>query len=143
MGGGLCVLGYVFWQRFDQVATLRQQGRSRSGSVIALVVGGVAAYRWLRVAEHRARRTRGSTAGRAALLRPLARVAVAGLWRDRAAWRCRGPLRFVGARFTPGELGLELTTLLAVAGGRRVRLLRLRRRVLHDAAPDCRRHAAR
>jgi undecaprenyl-diphosphatase len=50
-------------------------------------------------------------------LRPLAAV-LRPLWRlaFRPAWRvARPPLRFVGGRLTPGGLGIEFTTLLAIA----------------------------
>ena len=51
------------------------------------------------------------------LLRPLARLARPLVWRGLVpAWkRLSGPLRFAAERLTPGELGLELTTLVAVA----------------------------
>ena len=45
-----------------------------------------------------------------ALLRPLWRYVLRPLWLLIAP-----PLRFLWARLTPGELGIELTTLLAIA----------------------------
>jgi undecaprenyl-diphosphatase len=117
-GGGLCVLGYVFWQSFDKVATYASRGLLALGSVIALVAGGIAAYRWLREAEHRAEAHAWlHEQAERPLLRPFARVARPVVWRGIVpAWKLLvGPLRFAGGRFTPGDLGLELTTLLAIA----------------------------
>ena len=117
-GGGLCVLGYVFWRSFDRVATYASRGLLALGTVIAVVVGGVAAYRWVRVPENRARAHAWlHEQAERPLLRPVARVARPVVWRGIVpAWRrLVGPLRFAGGRLRPGDLGLELTTLLAVA----------------------------
>jgi membrane protein DedA with SNARE-associated domain/membrane-associated phospholipid phosphatase len=108
-----CVLGFVFWQSFDQVAKLAGQAVFGFGVTVAVIVGVVMAYRrreriraWLDA--HR----------RHPLVRPLFAVG-APLYR----WIVRPlvsvaapPLRFLGDRITPGSLGLELTTLLAVGG---------------------------
>jgi undecaprenyl-diphosphatase len=112
-----CLLGYVFWQSFDQVVTLAKQGAFALGGVVAAVVGGVALYRYLRVPENRrhAREWIDRQAERPPL-RPLARV-VRPIYRRAAVPLARwsaGPARFLLDRLTPGELGLELTTLLAV-----------------------------
>jgi membrane protein DedA with SNARE-associated domain/membrane-associated phospholipid phosphatase len=113
-----CLLGYVFWQSFDQVVTLAKQGTLALGAVIATVVGGIALYRYLRVPENR--RRAGAWIDRQAerpVLRPAARMvrpAYRHAVRPLARWSV-GPARFVRDRLTPGELGLELTTLLAVA----------------------------
>jgi undecaprenyl-diphosphatase len=117
-GGGLCVLGYVFWQSFDKVATYASRGLLALGSVIVVVGGGIAAFRWLREPEHRAQAHAWlHQQAERPLLRPFARVARPVVWRMIVpVWRrLVGPLRFAGGRFTPGDLGLELTTLLAVA----------------------------
>lgn len=87
IGAGLwsatfCLLGYVFWQSFDQVANIAGRGAFALGTVIALTTLAVVAYRRLR--------------------------ARGGLRRLPA------PLRVALERFTPGDLGLELTTLVAV-----------------------------
>lgn len=83
------LLGYVFWQSFDQVAAIASKGALALGAVIGLTVAIVAAVRHLREPAHRE-----------ALLARL------------PAW-ARGPARFAGGRLMPGDLGLELTTLLA------------------------------
>src|SRR3954451_10970294 len=117
-GGGLCVLGYVFWRSFDKVATYASRGLFALGTVIALVVGGIAAYRWLREPDNRSRAHAWlHEQAERPLLRPAARVARPVVWRGIVPlWRrLVGPLRFAGDRLTPGELGLELTTLLAIA----------------------------
>lgn len=112
-----CVLGYVFWQSFDQLTQYVSRGLFAFGTVVAL---GVALYflvklrrdadarervkAWLREREDRP------------LLRPLVRVA-GPAWR----WVLRptatgidATARFGLHRLTPGDLGLELTTLLAL-----------------------------
>ena len=117
-GGGLCVLGFVFWRSFDRVATYASRGLLALGTVIAVVGGGIAAYRWLRVPEHRAQAHAWlHEQAERPLLRPFARVARPVVWGVLApiARFLSGPLRFAGGRLTPGDLGLELTTLLAVA----------------------------
>ena len=117
-GGGLCVLGWVFWRSFNKVATYASRGLFAIGTLIALGGGGIAAYRWLKVPENRARgHTWLHEQAERPLLRPLARVLRPVVWRGVVpAWRrLSGPLRFAGERLTPGDLGLELTTLVAVA----------------------------
>jgi undecaprenyl-diphosphatase len=111
------LLGYVFWQSFDRVVELAGQGAFALGTVIAVVVGAVAALRYLRVREHRALLARRlDELGTRPVVGPLAR-AVRPTWRRvvlPAARAAATPARFVRERLTPGELGLELTTLLAV-----------------------------
>jgi membrane protein DedA with SNARE-associated domain/membrane-associated phospholipid phosphatase len=106
----LLTLGYIFWQSFDRVLHYAEQGTLALGTTIVVL----AAVVWL------VRRFRDEQRREAAMawvdeqldrpaLRPVAVVV-------RPAWRfARGPLRFLGQRLTPGELGLELTTLLAIA----------------------------
>jgi undecaprenyl-diphosphatase len=96
-GATFCVLGYVFWQSIDQVISIAKTGALALGTTIALVVGIVAAVRWLKVDENRARLGH-AIDERAPFLRRLER-----------------PARFFWNRVTPGNLGLELTTLLAIA----------------------------
>jgi undecaprenyl-diphosphatase len=113
-----CLLGYIFWQSFDQVAALAKRGAFALGAVIGAVVGGVALYRYLREPRNRehVQRWLDRQAERPAL-RPVAKV-VRPVYRNvvkPVGQRAAGPLRFVADRVTPGELGLELTTLLAVA----------------------------
>jgi membrane protein DedA with SNARE-associated domain/membrane-associated phospholipid phosphatase len=105
-----CVLGYIFWRSFDQVAHLAGQAIFGFGVTVGVIVGIVVAYR--RRAEIRAWVL---THERHPLVRPLLAV-----WRplDR---RVVGPiarvvvpeLRFLWGRLTPGGLGLELTTAMA------------------------------
>ncbi len=113
-----CLLGYAFWQSFDRVVTLAKRGAFALGAVIAVVVGAIALYRYLRVPEHRrqARSWVDEQAQRPAV-RPLAAVVRPRYARVLApvGRALAGPARFVWERVTPGELGLEVTTLLAVA----------------------------
>jgi undecaprenyl-diphosphatase len=102
----LCLLGYVFWHSLDQVLAIAKQGALALGATITVVVAVVAAVRWLRVPANRARVDAWLQEHQG---NPAVRLALAG---GRAA---RGPARFVGHRLTPGDLGLELTTLLAIA----------------------------
>ena len=107
-----CVLGYIFWRSFDRVVDIAGQAVFGFGVTVALIVGIVVAYRqrreirgWLLAHE------------RHPLVRPLFVV-------GRPVYRAARPLvravaphvRFLWNRVTPGELGLELTTAVAVAG---------------------------
>lgn len=116
-GTAYCVLGYVFWSSFSTVAAYAGKGALALGTVIVVVVGAVTGYRWLREPgnRERARRWLDEQAERPAL-RPVARVVRPVVRRAvlPAARALSGPLRFAGDRLTPGELGLELTTLVAV-----------------------------
>jgi undecaprenyl-diphosphatase len=109
-GTTFVLLGYVFWQSFSQLVDYAKKGALALGAVIALVVAIVVAVRWIRVAENREKLMAwiDRQAERPAL-RPLARVL-------RPVLRgSRRPAKFVWNRVTPGDLGLELTTLFAVA----------------------------
>lgn len=115
LGAGLwastfLVLGYVFWHSLDTVLTVAKTGALGLGVVISLGVAITLAVRWLRVEDNRHELERRFDA---ALDRPLLRPL-----RPLVRW-LRGPARFLWNRVTPGDLGLELTTLLAVvaAGG--------------------------
>lgn len=115
IGAGLwsatfCILGYVFWRSFDQLVHVAKQGAFALGTTITVVVGVVVVVRWLRVPEHRDRlRAWLQEQERRPALGPAVR-ALRRVWH-----RVRGPLRFLWDRITPGQLGLELTTLLAIA----------------------------
>lgn len=115
LGAGLwattfCLLGYVFWRSLDQVLAIAKQGALALGTVIAVVVGIVVAVRWMRDDEHRDQlRAWVREQERRPVVGPVVRLA-----HRIAAW-LRGPVRFLWNRLTPGELGLELTTLLAIA----------------------------
>jgi len=117
-GATFCILGYVFWRSFSRLLEIAKQGALALATVIVVVVGAIAAYRFLRVPANRekTRRWIDEQAGRPAVrpvvraLRPVYRRGLLPAWRGVA-----GPLRFLWHRLTPGELGLELTTVLAVA----------------------------
>jgi undecaprenyl-diphosphatase len=82
-----------------------------------VVVGAISAYRWLRVADNRAKAHAWlHEQAERPLLRPLARVARPVVYRGIVplAHKLAGPVRFTINRFTPGDLGLEVTTLAAV-----------------------------
>jgi undecaprenyl-diphosphatase len=108
-----CVLGYIFWRSFDRVAHYAGQAIFGFGVVVAVIVGIVVGYRrrheigeWL--VEHR----------RHPLIRPLFAIGEP-LYRHlvRPVARLLAPyVRFTGERLMPGELGLELTTLVAAGG---------------------------
>jgi membrane protein DedA with SNARE-associated domain/membrane-associated phospholipid phosphatase len=108
-----CVLGYIFWRSFDMVAHIAGQAITGLGITVALIVGIVLAYRrrhairnWLMAHERHPLLRPLFTIGRPLyrrVLRPVARVVAP-------------QLRFLWDRLTPGGLGLELTTALAVGG---------------------------
>ncbi|MFL5845888.1 MAG: VTT domain-containing protein [Solirubrobacteraceae bacterium] len=83
------LLGYVFWHSFDQVTAIAKKGALAFGGAILLGVGIV----WL--VRHRDEVREKLMATRA----------------GRAVAR---PIGFAWNRITPGDLGLELTTLLSV-----------------------------
>lgn len=85
------LLGYVFWQSFSQVADIARKGALAFGLTVALLAAIVVA---VRRRQEISQRLMATPAGRAVA----------------------GPLRFAWQRLTPGQLGLELTTLLAIAG---------------------------
>ncbi|MGZ6674970.1 MAG: phosphatase PAP2 family protein, partial [Solirubrobacteraceae bacterium] len=88
-----------------------KKGALALGAVIVLVVAIVWGVRWLRDPENRARvREWMERQAQRPALRPLA-IALAPVLRT-----TRRPARFVWDRVTPGDLGLEFTTLFAVAG---------------------------
>jgi undecaprenyl-diphosphatase len=104
------LLGYIFWQSFSQLVDYAKKGALALGAVIVLVVAIVWAIRWVRDPENRAKaRAWLERQAERPALRPLARVARPVLRRSER------PARFVWDRVTPGDLGLELTTLMAVA----------------------------
>jgi undecaprenyl-diphosphatase len=111
LGAGLwgttfVLIGYIFWQSFDRVVKYAEKGALALGTTITVVVLAVWAWRWLRVEENR--RQLAEWAERQAWLRPVLRVVTP------VVRRLRRPTRFVWNRVTPGELGLELTTLLSI-----------------------------
>jgi membrane protein DedA with SNARE-associated domain/membrane-associated phospholipid phosphatase len=108
-----CTLGFIFWRSFDRVAHIAGQAIFGFGVTVAVIVGIVVAYRqrasikeWLLAHE------------RHPLVRPLFVVGRPVYRRVlRPAYDAIAPqLRFLWNRVTPGELGLELSTAVAVAG---------------------------
>jgi undecaprenyl-diphosphatase len=115
VGGGLyatffVVLGFIFWRSFDEVTNWVGQGAFGLGVAAAVALGAVLLYRALI-----------DRAAQRAPLRQLVRLG-APVYHGAlvpAARRASGPARFTWRRLTPGGLGLELTTLIALvaAGG--------------------------
>jgi membrane protein DedA with SNARE-associated domain len=109
-GSSFVLLGYIFWQSFSQLVDYAKKGALALGAVIVLVVAIVWLVRWVRDASNRARvRAWLERQAERPALRPLAGVLRPVLRTSRR------PARFVWDRVTPGDLGLELTTALAVA----------------------------
>jgi undecaprenyl-diphosphatase len=113
-GSTFVLLGYLFWHSLHQVLELAKRGALALTTVIVLVAGIVVAARWLREPGNRdrARAWLAEHADRPPVrwvATPLARVA------EPLVRRAERPARFVWDRVTPGDLGLELTTLLAIA----------------------------
>jgi undecaprenyl-diphosphatase len=112
------LLGYFFWRSFEEVAAVAGRATVAFGIVVGIGVAAVYAYRRLRHEEER--RKLGAwfeRQGRRPLLRPVAAV-TRPIWRRvlKPIGRAIAPqLRFLWGRITPGELGIELTTTLAVA----------------------------
>jgi undecaprenyl-diphosphatase len=96
------LLGYFGSQSVDHVAEVAGQGGFLFATFVALIVGIVLASRFLREPENRARLVAGME--RRPWLRPLLRL----------GRRLQPGARFAKGRLTPGGLGLELTTLLAI-----------------------------
>jgi undecaprenyl-diphosphatase len=109
-GSSLVLLGYVFWQSFSQLVGYAKKGALALGAVIVFAVAIVWVVRWARDPGNR-RRARAwiERQGERPALRPVVRLLAPVLRTS------RGPARFVWDRVTPGDLGLELTTLVAVA----------------------------
>jgi len=140
IGAGLwattfCVLGYVAWHSIDRVLDIAQKGAFALGAVLAITVGIVAAVRWLRVPENRARAhaTLHDWAEKPAL-RPVAAVVRPLVHRIAVPFgrRVKGPVKFAWQRLTPGDLGLELSTVVAVAGVGLYVFVALRQQVLDN-----------
>jgi membrane protein DedA with SNARE-associated domain/membrane-associated phospholipid phosphatase len=96
------LIGYFASQSLDAAAHAAGEGTFLFGIAVATVVAIVVAVRFLRRPENRARLVAGME--RRPALRPLVGF----------ARRLRPQARFVIARLTPGGLGLEFTTLVAV-----------------------------
>jgi membrane protein DedA with SNARE-associated domain len=108
-----CVIGYLFWRSFDQVAHLVGQAVFGFGVTVAVIVGVVVAYRrrheigeWF-VAHERHPIVRPVLA----IARPVHRRLVRPVTHVAMPY-----VRFLFDRVSPGTLGLELTTVVAIAG---------------------------
>jgi membrane protein DedA with SNARE-associated domain/membrane-associated phospholipid phosphatase len=108
-----CVLGYIFWRSFDRVEHLVGQALFGFAVTVGVILAVVTAYRrrdriraWLD-----AHREHPAVKPLFVIGAPLYRWVVQPIVRLLAP-----PVRFVGNRLMPGELGLELTTLVAIAG---------------------------
>ena len=114
-----CVLGYVFYRSFDRVAGIAGKATLGFGITVAVIAGAVYAWRKLRREENRrAVVSWVERLGRRRALRPLV-SALTPLWARliRPLVRLAAPrIHLVRDRFTPGRLGLELTSALAVSG---------------------------
>src|SRR4051812_7384818 len=117
--GLYCLLGYLFWQSFDKVANAAGKATLAFAVLVAVVVGSVYLYRRLRDEDERRRLQDWiERQSRKPALKPLFALA-RPIWRRvlRPVWHAVAPeVRFFWNRLTPGDLGLELTTLLAIAG---------------------------
>src|SRR3954451_7678448 len=109
-GTTFCLLGYIFWRSFDKVSKIAGRATLALG-VLAVVIGGIVYARHrLKDPAERARLERWMNSHRGTrflwhwLVRPVARVA----WPQ---------IRFLWQRLTPGQLGLEFTTTVAVLVG--------------------------
>jgi membrane protein DedA with SNARE-associated domain/membrane-associated phospholipid phosphatase len=113
-----CLLGFFFYRSFEKVAHVAGQVTLVFGTLVAIIVGSVWAYRRLREEEQRrAFMAWLDRQGRRPLLRPVAAV-VRPVWRRvvRPTVKVLAPqARFLWQRVTPGGLGIELTTALAVS----------------------------
>lgn len=104
------LLGYLFWRSLDRVLKIARQGTFALGAVITVIAVVVFAVRWLRKEGNRekldafldAQEQKGGIGPVVRFLRALGR-------------KLAGPARFLWNRLTPGQLGLELTSLLAIA----------------------------
>ena len=96
------LIGYLAAQSLDAAAEAAGRGTFFFGIAVGVIVGIVVAVRFLREQENRRRLVAGME--RRAALRPLLA----------AGRRVAPPARFLWARVTPGQLGLQFTTLLAV-----------------------------
>ncbi|HEY6653499.1 MAG TPA: bifunctional DedA family/phosphatase PAP2 family protein [Solirubrobacterales bacterium] len=98
----LILLGYFFARSLDKVTNIVGTGLLVFGIVVGIVVALVVAYRFLRKPENRRKVVAEMERRRA--LRPILRL----------GRRLQPQFEFVWRRLTPGGLGLEFTTLLAV-----------------------------
>ena len=113
-----CVLGYLFYRSFDKVAAIAGKATLAFGITVGVIAGVV--YTWRKLRNEEGRRALVEWVERQErrpALRPLFAV-LRPAWRRaiHPAARFLAPrIHFLRARLTPGQLGLELTTSLAVS----------------------------
>ena len=95
------LLGYYASKNIDAVLSNSEHALFAFAVIVALIVGGIVAYRWMRVPENRARLAAEMEK------RPVLRTLLA------LGRRLSPQARFLLNRLTPGGLGLEFTTALA------------------------------
>ena len=109
-GTTFCLLGYVFWRSFSKVSKIAGRATLAIGVTAALVAVGVYLYRRFREPAERERLER--------WLRQRPVLWRAWRWAGRPLARVTWPqIRFLWHRLTPGNLGIEFTSALAVAVG--------------------------
>jgi undecaprenyl-diphosphatase len=107
-GTTFCLLGYIFWRSFSTVSEIAGRASIAFGTLVVLVVAIVYARKRLKDPEERRRAVAWMDKRRSTrwlwrwFVRPVARVA----WPQ---------IRFLWKRLTPGKLGLEFTSTMAVA----------------------------
>jgi membrane protein DedA with SNARE-associated domain/membrane-associated phospholipid phosphatase len=125
-GTTFCLLGFIFYRSFTRIANFAGKGSIALAILIGVSFGIYHAVKHLRRPDERRRLVAWiERQAQRPVLRPLAAVARAlwvallrPVWRFvvRPAWLVIAPpLRFTVNRLTPGELGIEFTTLLSIA----------------------------
>src|SRR4051812_45566630 len=109
-GTTFCLLGYIFWRSFDKVSKIAGRATLALG-VLALLIGAIVYARHrLKDPDERARFERWIDSHR------VTRWAWRGVLRP-VSWAVWPQIRFLWHRVTPGQLGLEFTTTMAVLVG--------------------------
>lgn len=109
-GTTFCLVGYIFWRSFDKVSKIAGRATLGLGTVAAIAIAIWYVHRRLKDPAERERLERWIDNHRVTrwawywFVRPVSRVA----WPQ---------IRFLWHRLTPGQLGLEFTTTVAVAVG--------------------------
>ena len=114
-----CTLGFLFWRSIDKLTTYVSRGLFALGTLVAVIAGD-------RRADPPAPQPRGAREGPRLDRRARRPARAGGSWRGSPARSGTSSLkpaaavadftaRFSQDRLTPGNLGLELTTLLALA----------------------------
>lgn len=120
------LLGFFFWQSFEQVVQIAGRGTIVFGVIVFAIVGAVLLKKQLRDPEKKLRFKRAlrSVASKPpskqlkALFQPVMRYIFTPVYRTvlKPAWiALKAQAKFLVDRLTPGGLGLEFTTLLACA----------------------------